>query len=317
MLNKFKIGHYTNEEKGTGCTVILAEDGAVGGCSIRGSSPATRETDLLKTEKKVDSVNAVVLSGGSAFGLEAGSGVMDYLFENGKGYNAGKYVVPIVVGASIYDLEYKDFGYPDKQAGYEACKNATVGNFEKGVIGGATGSTISKLLGMQSAVKTGLGVQTYSMNGLEIAVITLVNALGDVVKDGNIIAGALSPDGTPISMKKIFTLGGFDEPKCANTTIGCVLTNAKLTKAQANLLADIAHDGFALSLSPSHTRFDGDAMFTLASGEIDVAFDTLLALIPDLVARSIQSSVITTDPIETRISPIAFKLFNKIWKKLS
>ena len=109
----------------------------------------------------------------------------------------------------------------------------------------------------------------------------------------------------------------FLKPKCANTTIGCVLTNAKLTKAQANLLADIAHDGFALSLSPSHTRFDGDAMFTLASGEIDVAFDTLLALIPDLVARSIQSSVITTDPIETRISPIAFKLFNKIWKKLS
>ena len=317
MLNKFKIGHYTNEEKGTGCTVILAEDGAVGGCSIRGSSPATRETDLLKTEKKVDSVNAVVLSGGSAFGLEASSGVMDYLFENGKGYNAGKYVVPIVVGASIYDLEYKDFGYPDKQAGYEAAKNASVGNFEKGVIGGATGSTVSKLLGMPSAVKTGLGVQTYSMNGLEIAVITLVNALGDVVKDGKIIAGALTPDGEPVSMKKIFTLGGFDEPKCANTTIGCVLTNAKLTKAQANLLADIAHDGFALSLSPSHTRFDGDAMFTLASGEIDVAFDTLLALIPDLVARSIQSSVITTDPIETKISPMMFKLFNKIWKKLS
>ena len=317
MLNKFKIGHYTNEEKGTGCTVILAEDGAVGGCSIRGSSPATRETDLLKTEKKVDSVNAVVLSGGSAFGLEASSGVMDYLFENGKGYNAGKYVVPIVVGASIYDLEYKDFGYPDKQAGYEAAKNASAGNFEKGVIGGATGSTVSKLLGMPSAVKTGLGVQTYSMNGLEIAVITLVNALGDVVKDGKIIAGALTPDGEPVSMKKIFTLGGLDEPKCANTTIGCVLTNAKLTKAQANLLADIAHDGFALSLSPSHTRFDGDAMFTLASGEIDVAFDTLLALIPDLVARSIQSSVITTDPIETKISPMMFKLFNKIWKKLS
>ncbi|MBR2479947.1 MAG: P1 family peptidase [Clostridia bacterium] len=317
MLNKFKIGHYTDEQRGTGCTVILAEDGAVGGCSIRGSSPATRETDLLKTEKTVSNVNAVVLSGGSAFGLEAGSGVMEYLYENGKGYNAGKYKVPIVVGASIYDLEYKDFGYPDKKAGYEACKNAKVNNFEKGIIGGATGSTVSKLLGMPSAVKTGLGVQTYSINGLEIAVITLVNALGDVVKEGDIIAGALSPDGTPVSMKKIFTMGGFEEPTCSNTTIGCVLTNAKLTKAQANLLADIAHDGFALALSPSHTRFDGDAMFTLASGEIDVAFDTLLALIPDLVARSIQSSVITTDPIETRISPLMFALFQKIWKKLS
>lgn len=317
MLDKFKIGHYTDSEKGTGCTVILCEDGAVGGCSIRGSSPATRETDLLKTEKTVSSVNAVVLSGGSAFGLEAGSGVMDYLYEQGKGYNAGKYRVPIVVGASIYDLEYKEFGYPNKQAGYEAAKSAKSGNFERGVIGGASGATISKLLGMPTAIKTSLGVQTYSINGLEIAVIMLVNALGDVIKDGEIIAGALDPDGKPISMKKIFTMGGIDEPKCANTTIGCIITNAKLTKAQANLLSDLAHDGFALALSPSHTRFDGDAMFTLASGEVDVAFDTLGAIIPDLTARAIQSSVTETEPIETKISPLMFKLFQKIWKKLS
>ena len=317
MLDKFKIGHYTDSEKGTGCTVILCEDGAVGGCSIRGSSPATRETDLLKTEKTVSSVNAVVLSGGSAFGLEAGSGVMDYLYEQGKGYNAGKYRVPIVVGASIYDLEYKEFGYPNKQAGYEAAKSAKSGNFERGVIGGASGATISKLLGMPTAIKTALGVQTYSINGLEIAVIMLVNALGDVIKDGEIIAGALDPDGKPISMKKIFTMGGIDEPKCANTTIGCIITNAKLTKAQANLLSDLAHDGFALALSPSHTRFDGDAMFTLASGEVDVAFDTLGAIIPDLTARAIQSSVTETEPIETKISPMMFKLFQKIWKKLS
>ena len=317
MLDKFKIGHYTDSEKGTGCTVILCEDGAVGGCSIRGSSPATRETDLLKTEKTVSSVNAVVLSGGSAFGLEAGSGVMDYLYEQGKGYNAGKYRVPIVVGASIYDLEYKDFGYPNKQAGYEAAKSAKSGNFERGVIGGASGATISKLLGMPTAIKTALGVQTYSINGLEIAVIMLVNALGDVIKDGEIIAGALDPNGKPISIKKIFTMGGIDEPKCANTTIGCIITNAKLTKAQANLLSDLAHDGFALALSPSHTRFDGDAMFTLASGEVDVAFDTLGAIIPDLTARAIQSSVTETKPIETKISPMMFKLFQKIWKKLS
>lgn len=317
MLDKFKIGHYTDSEKGTGCTVILCEDGAVGGCSIRGSSPATRETDLLKTEKTVSSVNAVVLSGGSAFGLEAGSGVMDYLYEQGKGYNAGKYRVPIVVGASIYDLEYKEFGYPNKQAGYEAAKSAKSGNFERGVIGGASGATISKLLGMPTAIKTSLGVQTYSINGLEIAVIMLVNALGDVIKDGEIIAGALDPNGKPISMKKVFTMGGIDEPKCANTTIGCIITNAKLTKAQANLLSDLAHDGFALALSPSHTRFDGDAMFTLASGEVDVAFDTLGAIIPDLTARAIQSSVTETEPIETKISPMMFKLFQKIWKKLS
>ncbi len=315
MLDKFKIGHFSNDEKGTGCTVILSEDGAVAGCSIRGSSPATRETDLLKTEKTVQTVNAVVLSGGSAFGLEASCGVMDYLFENGKGYDAGKYNVPIVVGASIYDLEYKEFGYPDKKAGYEAAKNATVNNFQKGIIGGATGATVSKALGMDSAVKTGLGVQTYCMNGLEIAVIMLVNALGDVVKDGKIIAGATDENGEFISMKRIFTLGGLgSEPKCANTTIGCIITNAVLTKAQANLLSDLAHDGFALALSPGHTRYDGDATFTMASGEKKVPFDTLAALIPDLTAKAIQSAVTDNAPIKAHVSPFVSKIFNKFLK---
>ncbi len=315
MLDKFKIGHYTDSEKGTGCTVILCEDGAVGGCSIRGSSPATRETDLLKTEKTVDRVNAVVLSGGSAFGLEAGSGVMDYLFEQGKGYDAGKYRVPIVVGASIYDLEYKDFGYPNKSAGYEAAKSAKSNNFERGFIGGASGATVSKALGMPSAVKTSLGIQTYSMNGLEIAVIMVVNALGDIVKNGNIIAGATDGKGEFISMKRIFTMGNLEnEPKCANTTIGCILTNAILTKAQANLLSDLAHDGFALSLSPGHTRYDGDAVFTLASGEKKVPFDTLASLIADLVAKAIQSSVVDTAPVEKHVSPMVVKIMNKFFK---
>ncbi len=315
MLNKFKIGHYTDTEKGTGCTVILAEEGAVGGCSVRGSSPATRETDLLKSEKTVSTVNAVVLSGGSAFGLEASSGVMDYLFENGKGYNAGKYNVPIVVGASIYDLEYKDFAYPNKEAGYKAAKEATVNNFSKGVIGGASGATVSKILGVESAVKTALGVQTYVMNGLEIAVIMVVNALGDVVKDGKIIAGATADDGTPLSVKRIFSLGALDEePKCANTTIGCIITNARLTKPEANLLSDLAHDGFALALSPGHTRYDGDAMFTLASGEKSVPFDTLAALIPDLTAKAIQSSVIDSAPITKHVSPLVMKIMGKILK---
>ncbi len=315
MLDKFKIGHFTDTEKGTGCTVIIAEDGAIGGCSIRGSSPATRETDLLKTEKTVQTINSVVLSGGSAFGLEASSGVMDYLFENGKGYNAGKYNVPIVVAASIYDLEYREFSYPNKQAGYEAAKNATVNNFQKGIVGGATGSTISKALGMESAVKTGLGVQTYCMNGLEIAVVMLVNALGDVVKDGKIIAGATDENGEFLSMKRIFTLGGLGtEPKSANTTVGCIITNAVLTKAQSNLLADLAHDGFALALSPGHTRYDGDAMFTMASGEKKVPFDTLAALIPDLVAKAIQSAVIDNEPIKAHVNPLVSKIFSKFLK---
>lgn len=314
MLDSFKIGHYTDEENGTGVTVILSEKGATGGVSVRGSAPATRETDLLKTEKTVSLVNAVVLSGGSAFGLEAASGVMEYLKEKNLGYNAGKYNVPIVCGASLYDLEYKNFAYPTKEAGYKAASEAKINNFLRGVQGVASGSTASKVLGTETAVKTSLGVQTYSSNKLEIAVICGVNPLGDIIKDGKIIAGVKDPDGEFLDVRKVMSGGGL-ELKNSNTTIGCILTNAKLTKLQCNILSDIAHDGLALSISPSHTLFDGDAIFTLASGEIDIEFNILTALIPGLVARAIQSSVSNIDTEnQNRISPLLFKFFQKMWK---
>lgn len=316
MLDKFKIGHYTDDGNGTGVTAIICEDGAIGGVSVRGSAPATRETDLLKPEKTVQTVNAVVLSGGSAFGLEASSGVAEYLFEKGFGFNAGKYRVPIVVGASLYDLEYKKFGYPDKKAGYAAAENAIVDNFDKGSIGAGTGATISKVCGMKSAVKAGIGVQTYSLNGIEIAVIVAVNAIGDIVKDGKIIAGAVAPDGEYIDSLKIFTSGSLGHKlKNQNTTIGCILTNARITKLQANILADLAHDGFALALSPSHTMFDGDAMFVMASGDKEIEFNMLTAIVPNLTAKAIQSSVENNEGhISQKVNKVLFNVFQKMWK---
>lgn len=315
MLDSFRIGHFTDEERGTGVTAIICDKGATGGVSVRGAAPATRETDLLDPKKSVEKVNAVVLSGGSAFGLEAASGVMRELYEEGVGYNAGKYKVPIVVGASIYDLEYKDFAFPDVEAGYKAAEAAVRDNFKGGATGGAAGATVSKMLGMDYAVKTALGVATYSLNGIEVAVVSVVNALGDVIgADGKIIAGAKAPDGSFVDMQKIMSAGGV-EPKAANTTISCILTNAVITKTQANILADVAHDGYARALRPVHTLFDGDAVFALASGEKKVEFNILTAIVPELTAAAIRASVTGASGETRRISPMLFGIFQKMWKR--
>lgn len=315
MLKSFRIGHFTDEALGTGVTAIICDKGATGGVSVRGAAPATRETDLLDPKKSVEKVNAVVLSGGSAFGLEAASGVMRRLYEEGVGYDAGKYKVPIVAGASIYDLEYKEFAFPDAEAGYKAACAAEAGNFTGGATGGAAGATVSKLLGQDYAVKTELGVATYSLNGIEIAVISVVNALGDVIgADGGIIAGAKASDGSFVDMQKIMSAGGV-EPKATNTTVSCILTNAALTKTQANILADLAHDGYAKALRPVHTLFDGDAVFALASGEKKVEFNILTAIIPELTAAAIRASVTGAAGESRRISPVLFGIFQKMWKR--
>lgn len=315
MLDSFRIGHFTDEERGTGVTAIICDKGATGGVSVRGAAPATRETDLLDPKKSVEKVNAVVLSGGSAFGLEAASGVMRRLHEEGAGYDAGKYRVPIVAGASIYDLEYKDFAFPDVEAGYKAAEAAVRDNFKGGATGGAAGATVSKMLGMDYAVKTALGVATYSLNGIEVAVVSVVNALGDVIgADGKIIAGAKAPDGSFVDMQKIMSAGGV-EPKAANTTISCILTNAALTKTQANILADVAHDGYARALRPVHTLFDGDAVFALASGEKKVEFNIITAIVPELTAAAIRASVTGVAGETRRISPMLFGIFQKMWKR--
>lgn len=289
MLEKFKIGHWTDEEKGTGVTVILSEEGAIAGGSVQGCAPATRETDLLRVDKTVQKVNAVTLSGGSAFGLEASCGVMSYLYEKGCGYDTGAFKVPIVVGASLYDLEYKCFAFPDKEAGYKAAESAKDNNFESGNIGAGTGATVGKIFKMKGSMKGGLGVKTYSENGLEIAVFAAVNALGDIINEkGKIIAGTRLGKKLFAGSAKYYKLY-LKTFKKMNTTISCIITNAKLTKEQANIIADIAHKGYDMAINPSHTIFDGDAVFCLASGDINFDFDKLKNIVPTLVADTIRS----------------------------
>lgn len=292
MLNKFKIGHFTKSIEGTGVTVIIAEDGAVGGVSVRGSAPATRETDLLRPGNSVNSVNAVVLSGGSAFGLDGCGGVMQYLKEKNIGYPTAAMNVPIVCGASLYDLEYLTSSAPTAGDGYSACCASCVDNFESGNIGAGTGATVGKMLGAACSEKGGLGVCYKTFGEVEIACIVAVNAFGNVydIKTSNIIAG-VNMGGKYIDIVEAISSTTLQGVSGANTTIGCVITNAKLTKEQANKLADIAHDGYAMAIRPVHTMVDGDAIFAMASCEVDCDFMMLSCIAPTMMATAINNAI--------------------------
>ena len=277
MLKEFLLGNYTDVEKKTGVTVVLCPNGAIGGVSVRGGAPATHETDLLRSENTVDRVNAVVLSGGSAFGLESISGVMQYLYEKGFGYNAGGYRVPICTGASIYDLECGAFGFPDKQAGYEAACSALPIRDISGRIGAGSGATVSKMSGMAHAKPSGMAVVTAKKDALEMAVVTVVNALGDPID--------------PQTGKRIYCPKEETVPTFANTTISCVITNAKLSKAQANKVADATQDAYARCIFPVHTSYDGDSIFLLSSCECEVDLLTVQMMAQELCERAIMKAV--------------------------
>ena len=278
MLKEFLIGNQTDEIHRTGVTVVLCQKGAVGGVSVRGGAPATHETDLLRSENTVDRVNAVVLAGGSAFGLESISGVMKYLYEQQVGYDAGGFRVPICTGAAIYDLECGNFSYPDRECGYLAASSASPVCDFSGQIGAGCGATVCKLAGMESAKPSGMAVVTAKQGDLEMAVVTVVNAIGNIYDPQT---------GKPIAevypQKISFTH--------LNTTISCVITNAKLTKAQANKLADVTQDAYARCIRPVHTGFDGDSVFVLASGEAEIDAFSLQVLAQDLCERAIVKAV--------------------------
>ncbi len=291
MLNTFRIGHYEDEAVGTGVTVILAPYGAIGGVSVRGSAPATRETDLLRSENTVDRINAVVLSGGSAYGLEACCGVMDYFRKRGLGYNAGAFNVPIVCGASLYDLEYKTFGYPNKEAGEYACGAARDFYDDGGAIGAGAGATVGKLMGMNSSAKSGLGVAVIKIGAIELAAVVAVNAFGNVYEadSGNLLKGA-ALNGKSINIEQALK-HGVEGIKGYNTTIGCIVTNAKLTKAECNRLADTVHDAYARCIRPVHTVLDGDAVFVMTSGEVECSLLAMQTACVKLMCDAIANAV--------------------------
>ncbi len=264
-----KIGHCQDEY--TGMTVILAEKGATAGVSVRGCAPGTRETDLLSPEKAVQKINAVVLTGGSAYGLASTVGVMDYLRDNGCGHKMPGKVVPIVCGAVLYDLNAKEYRYPDRDMGYAACENA-VKSPSFGQVGAGKGATVGKIRGMKHCDKSGIGAATVKVAGITVTAVVAVNAFGDVVdENGKIIAGAKGKNGEYIDTEKCLIDADLSKIVLGtNTTIGCIITNASLDKVHANKLAEISHDGLARAVRPVHTDYDGDTMFCMSTGKIPV-----------------------------------------------
>ena len=269
-----KIGHAQNYDAATGCTVFLCEDGAPAGLDVRGGGPASRESNLLDPLMNADVIHAVLLSGGSAFGLDAAGGVMKYLEEKGIGVDTGFAKVPLVCQSCIFDLGVGAVDIrPDKDMAYEACKNAEVGNYQDGNHGAGTGATVGKILGMKQAMKAGIGSYAVQIGELKIGAVAVVNALGDVYdwRTGEAIAGVTDEEGNNIlSTEDIFINMSRIQMNnhTGNTTLGVVLTNAKFSKADLCKIAGMAHDGMARAIRPVHTSFDGDSIYALSLGNI-------------------------------------------------
>ncbi len=293
-----KVGHFTDKRRPTGCTVILTEAGATAGVDVRGASPGTRETDLLDPKNLVQQVHAIVLSGGSAFGLDTATGVVKYLEERGIGYDVGVAKVPIVPAAILFDLRVGDAKIrPDAKAGYEACKNAADKSLAEGNVGAGAGATVGKLFGMERAMKGGIGTAAIKLpNGFTVGAIVAVNAVGDVFENGKLIAGARTPDGKRLLGTMNAILRGEPLPPLlggTNTTIGVVATDAKLTKAECQKIAQMAHDGFARTINPAHTMSDGDTIFALATGKIEKPANVTLlgALAAEAMAQAVVRAI--------------------------
>jgi L-aminopeptidase/D-esterase-like protein len=303
-VGKLRVGHFTDSRRPTGCTVVIFDRGAVAGVDVRGSAPGTRETDLLNPINTVQTVNAILLSGGSAYGLDAASGVMRYLEENKLGLYVGAAIVPIVPAAILFDLEIGDARIrPDAQAGYQACVAAVAAHPSEGCVGAGAGATVGKLFGMRQAMKSGIGSVSLNIANTDLVVgaIVAVNAVGDVYSraTGKILAGARNVDGDEFldSMKQMLagaTMGGRRGAHLGgNTTIGIVATNARLTKTEATKVAQMAQDGLARVINPVHTAMDGDTIFAAATGASQTRADisTLGAVAAEAMAEAVNQAV--------------------------
>jgi L-aminopeptidase/D-esterase-like protein len=299
-VDGLKVGSYTLPGGTTGCTVILVDgDGVPGGVTQRGGAPGTRETDLLNPLNMVDKVNAVVLSGGSAFGLDSATGTVKWLGEHNIGWDVRIAKVPIVPAAILFDLPVGNNArnHPGAECGYKAVESATTGPVAMGTVGAGAGATVGKMGGPGSLMKGGLGSAALRMpNGLVVAAIVAVNAVGDIIDPdtGKVVAGARKADGTFADARTLLRSGAFTPSRAAeNTTIGLVATNAKLTKAQVSRMALMADDGLARAIFPSHTMGDGDTVFSLATGKWDREADLSIvgALAADAMAKALVQAV--------------------------
>jgi L-aminopeptidase/D-esterase-like protein len=294
-----KVGHFTLAERPTGCTVVIVERGATAGVDVRGGAPGTRETDLLNPVNAVEQIHAVVLAGGSAFGLDAASGVVQYLDEKGVGFKIGRATVPIVPSAILIDLEVgaSEKIRPTADCGYRAARSASDGDIAEGNVGAGAGATVGKLAGYSRGMKGGLATASTTLpSGLTVAALVAVNAVGDVIEPGTgrVLAGVRTTAGSAIDDIKALVRSGA-RPRAAvggNTTLAVVATNAALTKAQATKIAQMGQDGFARAIYPAHTMYDGDTVFALATGDLAGAdVTTIGALAADIVGEAIVRAV--------------------------
>ncbi len=308
-----RVGHADDAEALTGCTVILCEEGAVGGVDQRGGAPGTRETDPLHPLHLVQRVHAVVLAGGSAFGLDAASGAVRYLEERGVGFEVGVVKVPIVPAAILFDLGVgRSDRRPDAAMGYAACRAASTERPAEGNAGAGMGATVGKILGLPGATKGGLGTASVDLgHGVAVGAIVAVNAFGDVTdpRTGRVLAGARPVEGSPPAaagspfvdtlsvMRSMVGQPWLRFGRRENTVIGVVATNARLDKEGANKVAQMAHDGLARAVRPAHTMLDGDTLFALSTGGAEADVNILGAFAAEVVARAIVRAVMAAEPV--------------------
>jgi L-aminopeptidase/D-esterase-like protein len=294
LLPGIRIGHWHDYDGGTGCTVLLPEAGDMrAGVHVGGGAPGTRETDLLAPLAAVQAIHALLLTGGSAFGLDAASGVMRYLREQGIGFQTPVARVPIVPAAVLFDLDLgAPEAFPTHEAGYQACVAASAEERREGTVGAGCGASIGRMLGPGGRTKGGLGLAASEpIGGIVVAAIAAVNAVGDVVeRDGTVIAGSRGPVGFANSTAILRQGAAVSAQAGTNTTLVAVVTNGRLDKLALTRLARQAHDGLALAISPVHTSFDGDTVFALSTGDLPANADALAVLAVEVTAQAIRSA---------------------------
>lgn len=302
-IEGIKAGHAQDFAAATGCTVVICEEGAVAGVDVRGGSPGTRETDALNPVNIRKSIHAVLLAGGSAFGLDAAAGVMQFLEQHNIGRDVRVTKVPIVCGAILFDLKCGDYKVrPDKRMGYEACLNAGRRTLLNGSVGAGTGATIGKIKGPRYTMKGGIGSICLKVGDLMVGALMAVNCVGDIY-DGRthqIIAGVLNQDKKSLGNTEKLMIENYSDNTdifSENTVIGVVVTNASLTKAEANKLASISQNGIARAVRPAHTTFDGDTIFTMATGKVTANFNVVSVLAARAVEKAIVKAVKSADSI--------------------
>jgi L-aminopeptidase/D-esterase-like protein len=306
-----RVGHWTNRAAATGCTVILCPENTVGGVDVRGAAPGTRETELLRPGNLVEHVDAILLSGGSAFGLDAAGGVMQYLLARDRGFRYATGVVPIVPAAILFDLALKRAAWPDAAAGLRAAERASGGRVVQGSVGAGTGATVAKMAGIERAWKGGIGTASERLDtGVIVGAIAAVNAVGSIreFRTGRVVAAPRADNGRALDVNRLLRLGRGRrqvqadpeataealravEDSPSNTTLAVVATTARLTKAQVNRIATVAHDGFARSIWPVHTRADGDVIFALATGAHEITDDQYPA-VEAMAALAVERAVV-------------------------